>query len=616
MQRRAPDSVDDGRVFAALINGGGSAKRNYRSHLQHIRRFRRLLLDGGVPDEHITIFASDGSDPAPDLAIIDRTEDDWWLIETAPLGVAFRPQPQLIDSTVEGAVLQPATREAIGAWFGAVAEILTPKDTVVLYVTDHGRRDPVHLNNNAIVLWGEALVVDDLIRMLGPVRERSRVVMLMSQCFSGAFARAMRPSVEGGAPDGQVCGYFASTADRFAYGCYAENRGRENVGYSFRLFDAVRRTGELESAHHRVLLSDRTPDVPHRTSDAHLTSLLKQEARGRGVSLDSLTDSLLEQAWADELHYASAFREIDAIGQAYGSFSPRSLRELNERLENLPALSRSLRSSAKQWDQLARELAVENYQGFLAANPDWREVVDVGFLNGLPPGERGQMLELLIVELREHAAELVDGQGEARSDETPTLLRRMLDYRRMGIEARTASYRMQVRLGAALRMKTLLMRIAGLVYLDRQGASQQRRAHEALELCERFALPARPPRPAGKDDEQPYPPLVDEMQLLAAVLPGWLGLEYRSLDSATRTHLELFAGAAQVTRVHAYSPAADAGIAAGDIILGPPGGYFRRRAALREWVTTSLVDEIRSLDLLRNGSPLRIEIRTGALPEP
>ena len=57
-----------------------------------------------------------------------------------------------------------------------------------------------------------------------------RVAAVMSQCFSGAFANLVRASAGSDRPAGNVCGYFASTADRPAYGCYPENRGRENVG--------------------------------------------------------------------------------------------------------------------------------------------------------------------------------------------------------------------------------------------------------------------------------------------------------------------------------------------------------------------------------------------------
>lgn len=605
MERPQTSDTEAGRVFAVLINGGGSAERNYRSHLQHIRRVRNLLLDGGVPDEHIAIFASDGADPAPDLAIIDRRkEENWWLIEAVPVGREFQPRPQLVDSTVEGVVLQPATRAAIGAWFDSLGEMLTGSDTLLIYVTDHGWKDPVHLNNNAIVLWNERLIVDDLIRLLAPLRERARVVMLMSQCFSGAFARAMRPRVDGGMPDGQVCGYFASTAERFAYGCYAENRGRENVGYSFRLLDAVRRTAELASAHDRVLLTDRTPDVPHKTSDAYLSSLLKVEARDRGQSDEALIDTLLEQAWADDVHYATAFGEIDRIGRAYGSFSPRSLSELADRLVNLPALSRSLRASARQWQQLAHELAVENYASFLDEQADWREVVDLDFLRGLPVDERDNMLGLLIDELHEHA--------RAAGDRWE----RMRNYRRMEEEARAASYRMQVRLGAALRVRMLLTRIAGRVYLDRYGMEAERAAYERLEACERFELPSRPPRPSGSRSDPPaYPPLAEEMELLSALLPGWLGVDFQSLDSVSRQKFDVGLGAVVVTHVHEFSPAAQAGIRTEDIILGPPGKHFSKRGELREWITTSLVNDLREIELLRDGRSMRVRIRVGTAPD-
>jgi S1-C subfamily serine protease len=105
------------------------------------------------------------------------------------------------------------------------------------------------------------------------------------------------------------------------------------------------------------------------------------------------------------------------------------------------------------------------------------------------------------------------------------------------------------------------------------------------------------------------------MELLAAVLPGWLGVEYRPLDPAMRQRLDTLPGAAVITRVHPYSPAAEAGLLAGDIILGPPGAHFRKRAQLREWVTTALADQRQPLDLLRDGRPLVIAIRVGTMPD-
>ena len=55
---------------------------------------------------------------------------------------------------------------------------------------------------------------------------------------------------------------FSSTPDRPAYGCYPENRGKDNVGHSFHFLEALARDRDLPAAHAEVLFTDRTPDVP------------------------------------------------------------------------------------------------------------------------------------------------------------------------------------------------------------------------------------------------------------------------------------------------------------------------------------------------------------------
>ena len=60
--------------------------------------------------------------------------------------------------------------------------------------------------------------------------------------------------------------------DRPAYGCYPENRGKDNVGHSFHFLEALDRSRSLPAAHAETLFTDRTPDVPIRTSDVYLAA--------------------------------------------------------------------------------------------------------------------------------------------------------------------------------------------------------------------------------------------------------------------------------------------------------------------------------------------------------
>jgi len=604
--RRTVDAAEVGteapRLWTVVINGGGSAERNYQSHLLHVRELVSLLEARGVARNEVAVFVSDGADPAPDLAVIDAVDDEQhWLIEGLPVARALRPEVYLRNTEVAGVALEPASKQALSAWLAGAAGAMRAGDTLLVYVTDHGWKNGADLSDNAIVMWGENLRVSELRRALDVVPDGVRVVLLMSQCFSGSFANLVYGSPAG--IDGSVCGYFSAPAGRFAYGCYAENRGRDNVGHSFRFIEGLRLSRRFVDAHATVLLDDRTPDVPHRTSDHYLQRLLAGIARARGVAIDAVVDELLEQAWADELHYRPAFDEIDRLGRAYGSFGPRSLAELEQRSRHLPELRDELDDSAGRWRTALQELKRENFAHFLDASPDWREVAVPDFLDGFEPEEKAETLELLLADVHEFTATDTD-----RS-------RRLGLLRVMAREAAAASYRMEVRLGATLRMRMLLTRIAGQVYVDRVGTTAERGAFERLVACEDLSLGPRV-RPLGRArlESPPYPPLDEELQLLATVLPGWLGLDYKLVHPAARASLGLADGAVVVSRVYPGSPAQDAGLEVGDIVLGPPGDYFTEPNRIREWVMTSLVDEIRTVHVLRDGAVRVFELRVGAPP--
>ena len=69
------------RLHVLMINGGGKAEENFRSHLLHVRELTTLLTAGGLPSERISVLASDGEHPAADVAARAEELDGFWRLE-------------------------------------------------------------------------------------------------------------------------------------------------------------------------------------------------------------------------------------------------------------------------------------------------------------------------------------------------------------------------------------------------------------------------------------------------------------------------------------------------------------------------------------------------------
>ena len=177
----------EGRFEAVLVNGGGSRKSNFQSHLLHLRELYELLLASDVPPGHITIFSADGTNPQLDVAVRDRSIDNAWQLDGTRLSAKLDPRTTYVNSDVDGAVLKPATKAEIGPWFEAAGDRLRPGDTLLLYVTDHGAKNVDDPWNNRITLWGkgENLSVEELRELLGLLHPGVRVVLLMSNVTRG-----------------------------------------------------------------------------------------------------------------------------------------------------------------------------------------------------------------------------------------------------------------------------------------------------------------------------------------------------------------------------------------------------------------------------------------------
>lgn len=593
------------RVHAVLLNGGGTKEQNYRSHVLHLQHFARLLRAAGVPEENIVIFNGDGEDPEPDVAVrTSARHRHGWLAQGTPLRAWLDKGIEYQNMRVAPWRSRAATAQEVEAWFAEAKDRLGPEDVLVVFVTDHGLKNPQDADDNSIVLWGKnaKLSVSQWNALLRQFDSGVRVVSLMSQCFSGAFARSMYVRTDGLHPSGNTCGYFASTRDRPAYGCYAENLGKNNVGYAFHMLRAWAAERSLQRAHEVVLVADDTPDVPLRTSDQYLEDLLRATSTQQQIEFPHFVDQLLVEAWQEKAKWESHVRLLDDIGRAYGMFSPRSMAELETQIKSLSETAEQLRNVSHSWQGAWHDANSANWQRFLDANPHWREQLSKLEPNSLADLERRNLAAELLPELR------------AFTIQQPAAFKRLLRLRHNAVEAQAASYRLEVRLAALLRMQRLLVQVAGIQYLYTRGSDEQRRAYQALRQCEEMELtPQNLPAP-GVRKLKAFPRYDDDVTKARAALPSWMGIQFRTPSEELVRRYNLRPGAAAVTGVYPGSPAAAAGLQQGDIVIGPPGQPFEERGQVRSWVMMARQGEPLLLEILREGQQHTLTVIPGPYP--
>lgn len=601
-QPQAAGVADSSHIHAVLLNGGGRREINFQSHQHHLERLVGLLMAEGVQHQNIAVFSADGQDPAADLATREApTSPDFWLLPASGAMRLLAPPTVYVDSHLPGFDVHPARKAELQEWFAKQGKRLGAGDTLLFYVTDHGEENKADLTNNTITLWNERLSVEELRQLLAQLDPSVRVVMLMSQCFSGSFSNAIGAPNE--APSGSVCGYFSSTADRYAYGCYAENRGKDGVGHSFQFFQALEPLGGFPEAHRRVLITDDTPDVPNTTTDYYLAQLLSRRATEKGLTFSEYVDVLLAEAWQDRGAHEADLRLLDSIGHTFGSFSPRSMGELQEQATVLPEFSERLSTYSSRWEEALEALRIENLERFRAAHPEWSARLNPSELKKMSEAERQQLGDQLLAVY----APFVQQDGERTA--------RLTALRSKAGEASAATYRAEVRLGVVLRMRAILTDIAGDVYMQQYATPAERETYGRLKACEDLQFASSMSAQAGQlEAPSAFPPLAEERQVLENVMPAWMGIQYRPVGETPRKRYEIEKGAVVISTVFPDSPASKAGLEVGDIVLGPPSAPFLEPHQVREWTMRSEIDKPERLLALRDGKKLEITLKPGPYP--
>jgi hypothetical protein len=594
--------VANGDIFVLAINGGGDKLDNFASHLGHLRQLIGVLSAAGIPKDHLTVLSSDGQDPTPDLATRETDPENAWLLQGTRLDPILRDLTTYENSVLPGVDLQPATVRSLEKAIGRLRTRLRPGDTLLIYVTDHGTRDRRDPFGNRISLWGahESISVRKLGGLLGRLPSSVRVVSLMSQCFSGGFAYLHEAREHRRVTNGRTCGFFSSTPDRPAYGCYPEVRGQKGIGHSFEFLSALARRGRFVAAHADVMVSDGTPDVPLRSSDVYLAELLARAAgspsREAGVVAPLLRRAVAEPA------LAPALAQIDRLAAAYGLRKPSTLRDLDDQADAVFDLLDEVEAHAKLWEAALGDFNQANLDGFLAARPAWRSRLDERVVRGLDGAALRALATSLLSDL--HAFVMSDAARLAEANRLMTALS----------SADEISYRSEIRAAALLRMRFVMTTAAGRVWI--RDRSEPSKAVAALDRCEDLALPVRAsvapvaePPAATK-----FPPLVVDRQQATSTKPGWLGITFVPVSRGRRRNLALPEGAAQVTSITPHSPASAAGLRAGDIVVGAPNRPFGHKNDLRPFIVSANPGAALPLEVLRGNARLLIHATVAEAP--
>jgi len=561
-----------GEMHAVMINGGARPSINYQSHFHHLEDLHEMLIARGVDSGRITVFSADGQDPEADMAIrLPLEEQLAWMLEGTQASDVLPPDV-LIDSRWPGVELRPATKDAMQEWFMTTGSRLEPGDTLLFYVTDHGEKGKAHPDDATIMMWNESLAVHELRELLQIIHPEVRVVMTMSQCFSGSFAGAIAGA---GVELGNRCGYFSAPASRPSYGCYAEGRGRY-IGHGFRWIGAMRRRGSLVQAQAEVLLTDRTPDVPLATSDVRVGQLLRAEARKLNTHTPKLVDELLKAA-AETPQNVHERELIRGMSLAVGLKIPGSIADVEAQRRSLEVLAEQLKVGSEQWKELLEVARNEMIDDFVEANPTWKRQ-----LQKVPPPDDFEGRKVL----RE---ELLDALRDWSWDD-PGRRTRLEQLHARHQEARRGSWKTEVREATLLRIEYAMRRIAAESLLSSADPTYDgpRAELDALRACEEVSLGEIPEnRSLAYDPSDRWEDAKVDAEALEVAIPGWLGAQWRPVSNRARGQHRFRAGAMALQVVFPDSPAEHAGLQPGDVVLGNPEKPFDRPEDMLEWTLTA-----------------------------
>jgi hypothetical protein len=216
---------------------------------------------------------------------------------------------------------------------------------VLLYFTGHGSPNYAsQYANNNYDLWNDKhLTVRDLAGALQTFPKQTPITLVMVECFSGAFGNLLFKDADakGDMANLNVCGFFASVAQRMAAGCTSEvNEAnyRDFTSYFFAALSGTDRLGNkvtgadynhdgkvgMNEAFAYSLIHDDSIDTPVCTSDVFLrryVTATDSEVMTTPFHTVESWATPAQEAALGALAQATGFTGDDCLSRAYEFFS-------------------------------------------------------------------------------------------------------------------------------------------------------------------------------------------------------------------------------------------------------------------------------------------------------
>lgn len=311
-----------------------------------------------------------------------------------------------------------AKAASLTAFFRAIDRGQTnPKGTIV-FGAGHGS-GPSGEMPATLSLWTDAAIpLDRLAHHLDRRKRRGPFAMVLGQCYSGSFSDLLH---RGGQGQGEIaepirCVLAAAPHDRTASGCTSDVSDPWAQAYMLEVAQALGRAEtdldgdgavSLAEAHARAKITDRTTDVPVRSSEAYVARMLGDAAPEALSYQDALAAAEVEDravllalappgGGGDPLSAAAAQKtELDRRAEA----AEQAIADLDQDLEDA---ERSARARViARWPELSSP-----YRASARALLHERAAEVVGLVRGTSLGNKLLGLERKVATASDRWAEL------------------------------------------------------------------------------------------------------------------------------------------------------------------------------------------------------------------